>query len=388
MARRPVGPRTVVSCRRMRGGLGRRRYDRDCQAGAAFVTVVPVNDPHRDLPQSIDPPERDIGAHGRPVRGRPLPAEGENGLFSQSWFPICLASQVSRDEIKGYDFLDGRVIVFRSIDGAAHVLSAYCPHLGADLSVGEIVDGTIRCAFHHWCYDSNGRCVRTAVGDQPPPAARLFRFPTVEKHGIVWAFNGERPSWQVPDFPLPAEELAYRVLELPESLPVDPWVICCNTPDMQHIRALHGITFDGADPHDFVGWTDHSMLYDFAGVHRRGEEISNRIGIFGTSLYYQVTMLEGRWFGFLAPLGLPRPRTSRVFMVVAARRDDGSPEEVEAFLDRVVALETSVVAEDVPVMKTIRFRPGTLTQSDRTLARFFEYLRRFPRAHPSAEFIR
>jgi nitrite reductase/ring-hydroxylating ferredoxin subunit len=327
-------------------------------------------------------------APARPVRGKAIPAEGENGLFTQSWFPICLATDVERGRIKGYDFLDGRVVVFRSADGTPHVLSAYCPHLGADLSVGDVLDDTIRCAFHHWCYEATGRCVRTGVGDRPPPAARLFRFPTVEKHGIVFAFNGDEPSWAVPDFPLPAEELAYRVLEIPETLPVDPWMICCNTPDLQHIRALHGITFDGADPHDVVEWTNHSMMYDFSGLHRGGEKVSNRVGIFGTSVYYQVTMLEGRWFAFLAPLGLPRPGVSRVFMAVAARRDDGPREDVEAFLDRVVALETSIVAEDLPVMKTIRFRPGTLTRSDRTLARFFEYLRDFPRAHPAAEFIR
>jgi nitrite reductase/ring-hydroxylating ferredoxin subunit len=323
-----------------------------------------------------------------PLRGKPLPSEGEGGAFSQTWWPICLASDVAPGQARGFDFLDGRVLVFRDATGAARVLSARCPHLGADLAVGDVHEGALRCAFHHWQFDADGHCLRTGVGDRVPSRARLFRFPSVEKHGLVWAFNGTAPTWQVPDFEHPESALVRKVVVFPDLMPVDPWVLCCNTPDMQHIKALHGISFAHGDPHDEVEWSDHSMLYDFAGKHRRGEAISNRVGIFGTSLYYQATELNGRWFGFLAPFGLPRPGCSRVFMVVVARRDSGTAEEVDGFLDEVLALETRVVGEDVAVMQTIRFRQGALTPSDRTLARFFDYLRAFPRAHPSAEFIR
>jgi hypothetical protein len=108
----------------------------------------------------------------------------------------------------------------------------------------------------------------------------------------------------------------------------------------------------------------------------------------GTTLYYQVTDFGGKWFAFLAPFALPRPGRSFVYMVVAARKDMGTPQEVDAFLDRVIALEETVVGEDVLNMRTIHFRPGTLTRSDATLARFFDWLRVYPRAHPSADFIR
>lgn len=321
-----------------------------------------------------------------PPRAVAIPAEGDEGLFSQSWFPICLADEVPPGDAKSFSFLDGRVVVFRERGGRAQVLSAYCPHLGADLGVGEVVDGALRCAFHHWCFDARGHCLSTGVGDPPPKAAELFAYPTEEKYGIVWAFNGEDPLWTLPDFPYPSEALAIRSLALEELLPVDPWVLCCNTPDVQHIRALHGIQFDGGDPE--VEWTDHSMLYNFSGVHKAGERIDNRVGIYGTSLYYQSTDFAGRWFGFLAPFGLPTPGKVRTFFVVAALREKGTAAEVEAFLDQIVALEREIVREDEGIMRSIRFRPGALTKSDRILAEFFRYLRSYPRAHPGAAFIR
>ena len=84
------------------------------------------------------------------------PAKREDeatGGFHQSWFPLALASEVESGRVIGRDFLGTRVILYRDGTGKAVVQGAYCPHLGADLSVGEVIDGQIRCAYHHWKFD-------------------------------------------------------------------------------------------------------------------------------------------------------------------------------------------------------------------------------------------
>jgi nitrite reductase/ring-hydroxylating ferredoxin subunit len=320
----------------------------------------------------------------RPEATRP-PAEGEDGLFSLSWHPICLSTDLERGQVKGFDFLDGRIVVMRGEDGVAQTLSAYCPHLGADLCVGNVIGNTLRCAFHHWQYDGSGKCVKTASGDPPPPTARLFHFPTIERYGVIFAFNAEQPLFDLPVFPFPEEDLLIRAERYEEQLPVDPWVICCNTPDVQHIRVLHGIRFDSDDPGASADWTDHSMLYDFTGTHAQGERLNFRVGIHGTTIFYQAGQIQGRWFGFLAPMKVVRPGRSEVYMIIAVKRNEPEP---AAFLDQMFALERHVVSEDLDVLRTIRFHPGTLTASDRTLARFLDYLKRYPRAHPAGAFIR
>jgi hypothetical protein len=203
----------------------------------------------------------------------------------------------------------------------------------------------------------------------------------------VFAYNGERPRFQVPDFPFPERELVMNTSVFKELMPVDPWVLSCNTPDMQHIKALHGVTFEQQDPHDQVEWTDHSMLYDFRGRHAQNEPIEYRVGIYGTNIFYQSGTINGRWFACITPFGLPRPGITRVFAVIAVRRDQGDDESTMDFLRFVTELEMKVVSEDIPIVSTIHFRPGTLTRSDRTLSHFFQYLREYPRCHPSAEFI-
>ena len=81
--------------------------------------------------------------------------------------------------------------------------------------------------------------------------------------------------------------------------------------------------FDQEDPDEDVEWTAHSMLYDFKGRHANGEPIEYRVGIFGTTIFYQSSVIDGRWFGFLAPFGMPRPGQTKTYMILAARKSDG-----------------------------------------------------------------
>src|SRR6266851_4208068 len=56
--------------------------------------------------------------------------------YHQSWFPVALTSDVPASRPLGRDFLGTRVVIYRDATGRAVVQGAYCPHLGADLSVG------------------------------------------------------------------------------------------------------------------------------------------------------------------------------------------------------------------------------------------------------------
>jgi nitrite reductase/ring-hydroxylating ferredoxin subunit len=346
---------------------------------AELIRAMPVLEDPRDEPgptEAVIPPER---------QAQPIPPEGAGGLFTQSWFPICLASSVRPGEIRGFDFLDGRVVVWRGDDGRARVTSAYCPHMGASLEAGDVVGNRVRCAFHHWEYGGDGRCERTAIGDTPPRSACLFVFPSMEKYGVIWAFNGERPLYDIPSFPYPTDRLLLKTVELPDLMPVDPWVQCCNTPDIQHIKTLHRIAFDETESP--IRWGDFSMEYEFQGFFDSGSRGRWHVGVFGTSLYYQSAELEGRWFGFMVPMGLVRPGQTRNFMVLAVLRTDDALADRD-FLEHCLLTEIGILGEDTHIMTTMQFRPGTLTRSDRVLGYYFRFLREYPRAHPSAPFIR
>src|ERR1700683_1523114 len=141
--------------------------------------------------------------------------------FHECWYPVALTAEIGIGEIRGCDFLDGRIVVFRTSDGTAHAVSAYCRHLGADLSLGTLIEDKLRCPFHYWKYDCAGRCVATASGDPAPRAARLHVYPTRESLGIVWVFNGMLPSHGPPHFGASENELIFEAFRNPVTMPVD-----------------------------------------------------------------------------------------------------------------------------------------------------------------------
>lgn len=317
-----------------------------------------------------------------PIRLRGIPAEGEGGLFRQSWYPLCFSKEVAPGAVVGRDFLDGRVAIFRGQDGAVNVVSAYCPHVGADLSVGKVVGNNLQCAFHHWEYDSRGVCVKTGIGDPPPKSACLFRFPSQERFGIVWAFNGDTPLYDLPALPHAEDEVLIGNYTLPEPMRSDPWVFAANTPDMQHIKVVHGVKFGVADPHDLIRWNEWGLEYEVKGEHQGGKPIEWTLGLRGMFFYRHGTY-DGWWCAAITGFSLPRPGHHNVFGAYMVLKGPGAEER----LAQAKILSERTIAEDRELLDTIRYRQGILTAADRSLAKYLVMLRNWPRAHPSAPFI-
>jgi len=140
--------------------------------------------------------------------------------------------------------LGTRVVAYRDPAGSTVVHSAWCPHLGADLSGGEIVDGRLRCPYHHWSFGPDGRCAHIPTGDKIPPGAAVFTYPSAEAWGLVWMFNGEHADFAPPVLP-DADEggIAFEAHERGER-PWHTWIAVSNGVDFQHLRTLHNLPRD------------------------------------------------------------------------------------------------------------------------------------------------
>jgi phenylpropionate dioxygenase-like ring-hydroxylating dioxygenase large terminal subunit len=339
---------------------------------------------------------RNVGKRGITRHVNPLPNEGEDGLFTQSWFPICFSEEVRPGEVLGKPFLDGRVVIFRGENGKVNVTSAYCPHVGADLAVGQVVGNNIQCAFHGWEYDETGQCTKAFPGQNPPPKACLFAYPVTERYGLVWVFNGEEPLWEIPTFDQKNEEdLVIRTFKHEPAYECDPWVFCCNTLDFQHLITMHGIDVPRealkSALHKEVRWNEWGFDYDVSTEHQGGISLDWKLGIRGTTIYRQQGMYDGFWFGYMAVFEMPKPGQHIVYNIFAVEKVDDTPEGralEEQRLKIASDLEVRTIEEDRDVLDSIRMAPGHLLNVDKSLGKFYEFLRKYPRAHPGADFIK
>jgi nitrite reductase/ring-hydroxylating ferredoxin subunit len=298
------------------------------------------------------------------------PAEPPAQPFHCCWYPVAVAADIAPDTVRGQDFLGSRVVIYRGENGRAVVQSAWCPHLGADLSVGQACGGRIRCAYHHWSFDAAGSCVDIPAGDTPPPETHLFTYPSAEAWGLVWAFNGTQAAFPPPLIPDAEEaDLVIRA-EAGSVRSVDPWVPTSNGVDFQHLRTLHGLKTE-TPPIVTVG--EHAIEFrietPFYLQHGR---------VSGTNCFAQHLRANGLdMFMLFSGCAIARGKTAG-FRTIGVKRGP----QADAQLSAVKAMVDRLVAEDAPVLDTIRFRRGMLVPSDRHLARFFHYVETFPAARP------
>ena len=86
---------------------------------------------------------------------------------------------------------------------------------------------------------------------------------------------------------------------------------------------------------------------------------------------------------FMLFSGAPIAHGHTLGFYVYGVRDTGQGREGAAErLSELGDFVRQLIAEDAPVLDTIRFRPRVLVASDRHLARFLKYVREFPRALP------
>src|SRR4029453_1891947 len=121
------------------------------------------------------------------------------------WFQILYSDELAVGQVKRLRYLGRELVAFRGERGAAHVLDAHCPHLGAHLGEGGRVEGdTIRCPFHGWRWDGRGACVEIPYAPKIPPRAIARTYPVREIYDRVYLWHhaeSKEPDWEIPRRP-------------------------------------------------------------------------------------------------------------------------------------------------------------------------------------------
>jgi len=175
--------------------------------------------------------------------GRGTPA-GE--LLRRYWHAVAAAGELSEDKpIKAVKILGEDLVLYRDKSGRYGLVGEHCPHRLASLAFGRVDEEGIRCRYHGWKFDAQGRCL-----EQPAePAERAFKdrlkhlaYPVQKLGGLLFAYLGPEPAPLLPRWDVLAWERGKRWIEVHEVLRCNWLQPMENSVDPSHLYWLHGDT--------------------------------------------------------------------------------------------------------------------------------------------------
>lgn len=131
---------------------------------------------------------------------RLVPKGLETGLRNY-WYPVMRSGDLPAGKPVGFKLLDEPLVAWRGRDGKPRVARDRCPHRGAKLSPGRVLDGDLQCSWHGLRFGADGRC--TLIPWEEPGNRYLDRvkipaYPAEELVGWVWAYLGETERFPAP----------------------------------------------------------------------------------------------------------------------------------------------------------------------------------------------
>ena len=141
-----------------------------------------------------------------PASHNPLFTEVAKGspcgeLLRRYWHPVGTSADATATPRK-VRALGEDLVLFRDLQGRPGLVHARCCHRGASLYYGRVEADGIRCCYHGWLFDTEGRCLHQMAEPGGGPRRDAFRqpwYPLKERYGLVFAYMG--PPAKMPALP-------------------------------------------------------------------------------------------------------------------------------------------------------------------------------------------
>ncbi len=289
------------------------------------------------------------------------------------WYPVAESVDIDTRPLP-VRLLGTDYVLWRGTEGQLVATPDRCPHREAPLSLGEVKDGMLTCAYHGWGFSDGGRCVSIpSAGPDGAIAvsAHLGCCDVEERYGLVWLCPGT-PNGPLPEMGWDTDQRFRRI-----NSGIEPWAVSAvrmvdNFMDISHFPWVHTETFGGGQETtvpkiDLGPLDDHFYGYAYevdaanpdeaAITSGSTEDIVHRYMSTGFHLPFIVrsTIKYGRpedadaLEHILLLVSTPVNDYNSLFTFVVWRNDDfdTDPQEVIEF-DRAIGAEDKAMLERIP----------------------------------------
>src|SRR2546422_668262 len=163
-------------------------------------------------------------------------------LLRRYWFPIAATADLDANPVKAIKLLGEDLVLFRDRRGRLGLIAERCPHRRVSMRYGIPEEDGLRCCYHGWMFDGQGRCVEMPAelpGSTFKDRVRTPAYPVEELGGLVFAYLGPEPAPLLPRWDLLVMDNVWRDIGV-TVIPCN-WMQCMeNSLDPVHTEWLHG----------------------------------------------------------------------------------------------------------------------------------------------------
>jgi len=163
-------------------------------------------------------------------------------LLRRYWYPLATVHELSQCGVKPVRLLGENLVLFSAGPNQYGLAESRCPHRGASLDFAISEDVTIRCPYHGWKFDRNGRCLETPNEPSCSSLASKVKLRTFQARalgGLIFGFIGEDTAAQLPAIDLLLRNGIVKRVRYAD-IPCNWLQVMENALDPTHLEWLHG----------------------------------------------------------------------------------------------------------------------------------------------------
>jgi 5,5'-dehydrodivanillate O-demethylase len=167
-------------------------------------------------------------------------------LMRRYWQPFLPVAKLAENPVQKVRLLGEDLVCYRDRSGTVGLIGDRCAHRQVHMELGIPEETGLRCPYHGWCYDEQGRCIETpleAPGSRLKDRVHLTSYPVKEMGGLLFGYLGPPPApllppWDLFVWPNAIRQVGYCVIPC-------NWLQCQeNASDPAHNIYLHGRFFE------------------------------------------------------------------------------------------------------------------------------------------------
>ena len=161
-------------------------------------------------------------------------------MLRRYWHPIGFINELKKRPLRRR-LLGEDLVLFRDDRGRLGLLALRCSHRGTSLEFGHLEDGGLRCCYHGWLYDVEGKILEMPGELADSTFWQRLRHPAYqvqELGGVIFAYLGPEPAPLLPRYDVLVRDDGVRARRA-RTVNCNFFQMIENSVDQNHLKWLH-----------------------------------------------------------------------------------------------------------------------------------------------------